>query len=86
MLKRNAHNENLGGNELLDLIMVCNEMTKEEFLKETEFPRMGKFDVPEDCPHGYGLIDTPKKCIEVTCRECWDNAVTKAEIKFKEEI
>lgn len=63
-------------------------MTKEEFLKEAGNARMGKLNTVDDCPHCYGMEDCAKdfRCTNYTgCRGCWDEAVTKAEIKFKEE-
>lgn len=72
---------------MIDLIDICSQMTKEEFLREADKPRLGKINTSYDCPLSYEFGNDIKcESLNTSCVECWDKAVTKANIEFKEEV
>lgn len=60
-------------------------VTRKEFLTNSEGRTDENFqpkDLPEiDCPYNYDLPDSD---CNITCKECWENAVK--DIKFKDDI
>lgn len=60
-------------------------VTRKEFLTNSEDRTDENFqpkDLPEiDCPYNYNLPDSD---CDITCKECWKNAVK--DIKFKDDI
>lgn len=60
-------------------------VTRKEFLTNSEDRTDENFqpkDLPEiDCPYNYNLPDSD---CDITCKECWENAVK--DIKFKDDI
>ncbi|NFG58161.1 hypothetical protein FC778_05325 [Clostridium botulinum] len=63
----------------MDIEKLRKEMTREEFLNDINLTNT------EGCPNEYKLKEYEScKCKDITCKECWRNAVK--DIKFKDDI
>lgn len=63
----------------MDIEKLRKEMTREEFLNDTNLTNT------EGCPNEYELKEYEScTCKDITCKECWRNAVK--DIKFKDDI